>query len=606
MSNRSTTIGLALIFLIFFAWLILNQPKKQPPPPPKPVATDTTKAPQATPAPQTPETSAFFERDTTVSPVVKRIETPLVSASIASHGGTISSWVLKEYKTWDQKPLDLIDQSAGGMHGDVHLRLIGADGKLASTKDLDFAFADASPVTLGDSTTVRIEMRATLDSASSIEKIISFSGSNYLVGVEYRLAGLQGKITGYRYSLVTDNALPFAEQHSEQEMAPARAFIVLPGSQEEINASPDEPARQSFNGDANYIASRSKYFLQALIPVSPRPVSSEVSGAVRKVGGAFHETYALMATVPIGTTPTDTVRANYYLGPLEYYRLSNLVPPLDHTMDFGWTFLVRPISIYLLLPFFLFLHSFIANWGIVIIVFSTIIKLITMPLSRGQMKSMRKMQTIMPQLNEVKEKYKDDPKQMQTETFKLYREYGVNPAGGCLPLILQMPILFALYSVLVNVIELRQAPFALWINDLSVPDVLFNFGNTTIPLLGNHLSGLTLLMGATMVIQTATQATDPRQKKMAYIMPILFTFLFNNLPSGVALYYFMFNLFGIGQQFYNKKFLPPLTLDSLRAEAKKKKGFMSRMQEMEKSARSQRQAAMAGKSLPPAKKGKKR
>jgi YidC/Oxa1 family membrane protein insertase len=252
------------------------------------------------------------------------------------------------------------------------------------------------------------------------------------------------------------------------------------------------------------------------------------------------------------------------------------------------------------------LHSFIANWGLVIIVFSTIIKLITMPLSRGQMKSMRKMQTIMPQLTEVKEKYKDDPKTMQAETFKLYREYGVNPAGGCLPLLLQMPILFALYSVLVNVIELRQAPFVSWITDLSVPDVLFNFGSTNIPLLGNHLSGLTLLMGATMIIQTATQATDPRQKKMAYIMPILFTFLFNNLPSGVALYYFMFNLFGIGQQLYNKKFLPPLTLESLREGAKKKKGFMARMQEMEKTARSARQATMAGKQLPGPKKSKKK
>jgi YidC/Oxa1 family membrane protein insertase len=242
---------------------------------------------------------------------------------------------------------------------------------------------------------------------------------------------------------------------------------------EEIDATPDEAVNKTFNGDAKYLASRSKYFLQALIPVTPRPVGTEVHGVANRTAGKLHETYTLTATVPIGTGIVDSVRASYYLGPLEYFRVSTLEPPLDQTMDFGWTFLVRPISIYLLLPFFMFLHSFITNWGIVIIVFSTVIKLITMPLSKGQMKSMRKMQAIMPELNALKEKHKDDPKAVQSETFKLYREYGVNPAGGCLPLLLQMPILFALYSVLVNVIELRQAPFAFWINDLSVPDVLF-------------------------------------------------------------------------------------------------------------------------------------
>jgi YidC/Oxa1 family membrane protein insertase len=606
MNNRSTTIGLALIFLIFFAWLILNQPKKQPTPPPaKPVAADTAQKPGAITSPRAAETSVFFKPDSAVTDVEKKIETPLVSATVSSKGGAISSWVLKNYKTWDQKPLDLIDQSLGGKHGDVHLRVIAADGKLASTRDLNFTIDDPAPATLSDSNAYELRMHATLDSAAAIEKILRFTGNNYLVGVEYRLIGLQGKITGYRYSLVTDNSLPFAEEHSEQELAPSRAFVVMADDVEEIDATADEPANQSFNGDVKYVASRSKYFLQALIPVSPRPVSTEVNGVATQTGGRFHEAYRLTATVPIGIGVVDSVRTNYYLGPLEYYRVSELEPPLDRTMDFGWTFLVRPISIYILLPFFMFLHSFISNWGLVIIVFSTIIKLLTMPLSRGQMKSMRKMQTIMPQLNEVKEKYKDDPKLMQTETFKLYREYGVNPAGGCLPLLLQMPILFALYSVLVNVIELRQAPFAFWINDLSVPDILINFGSTSIPLLGSHLSGLTLLMGATMIIQTASQATDPRQKKMAYIMPILFTFLFNNLPSGVALYYFMFNLFGIAQQVYNKKFLPPLTLESLRAEAKNKKGFMARMQEMEKTARSQRQAAMQGKKLPGPKKPKK-
>jgi YidC/Oxa1 family membrane protein insertase len=268
-------------------------------------------------------------------------------------------------------------------------------------------------------------------------------------------------------------------------------------------------------------------------------------------------------------------------------------PPLDKTMDFGWSFLVRPISTYLMMPLFMLLHSFIFNWGLVIIVFSIVVKLITYPFSRGQMNSMRKMQALQPKITQIKEDYKDDQKKQQEETFKMYRTYGVNPAGGCLPLLLQMPILFSLYAVLRNVIELRQAPFFSWIQDLSIPDGLFKF-NTSIPIIGNQLSGLTLLMGITMVVQSALTTTDPSKKKMAYIMPIMFTFLFNNLPSGVALYYFMFNIFGIIQQFYNKRFLPTLDLDEMKKTAVNKKGFMSKLQDLEKNARQTRQSSMAG------------
>jgi YidC/Oxa1 family membrane protein insertase len=213
------------------------------------------------------------------------------------------------------------------------------------------------------------------------------------------------------------------------------------------------------------------------------------------------------------------------------------------------------------------------------------------------------MQALQPMMTELRDKYKDDQKKQQEETFKLYRTYGVNPAGGCLPLLLQMPVLFALYAVLRNVIELRQAPFFGWITDLSLPDGLIKFG-TQVPILGNQLSGLTLLMAATMIIQSVLQTTDPRQKAMAYIMPIFFTILFNNLPSGVALYYFMFNIFGIAQQLYNKKFLPPLDLEELKANAKNKKGFMAKMQDMEKSARETRQSTMAGKNQLPGRKKK--
>jgi len=614
-SSRTTTIGIFLILLVFFGWMMFNQPKPQPPKPAaKPAATATDSAkpaetPSATTVAPAPATSAVIKADSAIAETSKKIETPLVTGTISSKGGTISSWVMQHYLTWDKKPLDLVDQSANGKHGDAQLRFVAADGKTVSTANLNFAFDSDAPLSLKSGDTTKVTLKAQIDSSAYITKTFTFTGNNYTVGIEYHLVGMQSKLTGYRYSLETINNLPYMEEHADLESQSARAFIHTAGGTEEVDVTdPKEPKRKTINGEAEYIASRIKYFVQALMPISPRLESSEVNGvAIALVGGHHYEAYSLSATMPIGNANNDTIRANYYLGPLEYSRVSELQPPLDNTMDFGWKFLVRPISIYLLYPIFMFLHGFIANWGLVIIFFSIIAKLLTYPLSIGQMKSMRKMQTVMPEVNKIKEQYKDDPKKLQEETFKVYRMYGVNPAGGCLPLLLQMPILFALYAVLQNVIELRQAPFMLWIHDLSVPDRLIDFGSTAIPLLGNHISGLTILMVITMVIQSLTTVTDERQKKMAYIMPVLFMFLFNNLPAGVGLYYFMFNVFGIAQQFYNKKFLPPLDLEQMKEDAKNKKsgGFMAKMQDMEKNAREARQKQSGGQ-LPPPKKSKKK
>ncbi len=605
-SSRTTMMGIGLILVVLFGWMIWNQPKRVPPPPPKPAApaaVDTAKH-TATPAQAPAElSSTVFQADSSSAPSSKFVETPLVSAVVSSHGGNVVSWVLKQYKTFQHTPLELVDHNTHS--GDVNLVFVASDGKKVSTKDLHFTIEDNSQKTLGYHDSVTIRMMATVDSLGSIEKLIRIYSDKYLLRVEYKLHNLNSKIAGYRYTLAVDNPIPYNEAHSEEESASANAAVMTKSGIETIDANKNDKVEQkSFTGDVEFVSARTKYFLGALIPRYPRPVGSDITGTSHAVGeNGRVESYTLNVSIPIASLAKDSMAVEYYLGPLEYDRVSSIDPPLNDVMDFGWRFLVRPISVYVLFPFIMWLHSFIANWGLVIIVFSIAVKLATMPFSRSQMAAMRKMQALQPLMNDIRDKHKEDPKKQQEETFALYKTYGVNPAGGCLPLLLQMPVLFALYAVLRNVIELRQAPFFGWITDLSLPDALIKFG-THIPILGEQLSGLTLLMGATMLIQSVFQTTDPRQKTMAYIMPIFMTVLFNNLPSGVALYYFMFNLFGIAQQLYNKKFLPPLDLEELKKNAKNKKGFMSKMQEMEKTAREQRQNAMAGKTQPPSRKKK--
>jgi YidC/Oxa1 family membrane protein insertase len=230
-----------------------------------------------------------------------------------------------------------------------------------------------------------------------------------------------------------------------------------------------------------------------------------------------------------------------------------------------------------MLPFFQFLHSFISNFGVVIIVFSLVIRLLLWPLSVPQIRSSRKMQLLQPKIAEIRELHKDDPQKQQMETMKVYREYGVNPVGGCLPLILQLPILYALWTTLSNAIDLRQADFAFWIHDLSVPDALIHLP-FSLPLLGNQISGLALIMGATLFIQQSLMITDPKQRMMIYIMPVFLTIAFNYFPAGLNLYYLTFNLLSIGQHYYMRNYSKSkLTLDDLKASAKgKKAGWLSK------------------------------
>jgi len=202
---------------------------------------------------------------------------------------------------------------------------------------------------------------------------------------------------------------------------------------------------------------------------------------------------------------------------------------------------------------------------------------------------MKKMQLLQPKIAELKEKFKDDAQKMNQETMKLYSTYGINPAGGCLPLLLQMPIFIALWGLFQSVIELRQQPFILWITDLSAPDTIINLG-FNIPLFGiSTISGLALLMGVTTFIQQKQSVKDPKQQALVYVMPVMLTLLFMSFPSGLNLYYFMFNLFTIIQQYYINHTHKDLELVPVK-EGKQKKGFMQRMmQAAEQNAKTQKQ-----------------
>jgi len=217
-----------------------------------------------------------------------------------------------------------------------------------------------------------------------------------------------------------------------------------------------------------------------------------------------------------------------YTGPLDYFILQKMGNNLGKLVDMGWN-LFRPFAV-AILWFFVQLHRVLFNYGLVIIFFSIIIKLIFWPLTRKSNASMYKMKELAPKMADLKTRYKDEPQKINTETMKLYREYGVNPFSSCLPILIQLPIFWAMFSVLKNSIELRAANLAFWITDLSQKDQFYV---------------LPIIMGISMFIQQKMTITDPKQKMMAYMMPVIFTVLFAQWPSGLVLYWTVFNIISI-------------------------------------------------------------
>ena len=582
--DRQSTIGFVLITLVLIGWMWLQTPS---PGERQTVRQDTT-AVQAVPAPETvpPPTirerghadslGRFFAARQQGRERVIVVETDLYRAELTTLGGTFRTWQLRKFKSWDGHPVQLIDFAAGR---DLSVLFTSSDGKLVNTSQLYFD-ADGVPgvaVTLSGTDSRTLTMTLPVEGGGALVKRYTFRNGTYLVDTEIEFRKLAEVVSNFEYQVVWEHGVRYAEGNSVDESTFAMAYASSGGEITELDVSGiGKTDNRDLNGRTAWVATRNKYFGVALIAPGDVAQGAYLEGDHRaEANGGSVERYAVALKMPYRGQPTETARVTVFMGPLEYDGIKDLGIGLEKIMNLGAAWIIRPISEYVMIPLFKVLKAVIPNYGWVIVVFSLIIKVVLHPLTKSSMSSMRRMQALSPMMNEIREKHKDNPEKMNQGVMNLYKEYGVNPASGCLPLLLQMPIMFALYSVLRSSIELRQANFMGWITDLSIPDALMKLP-FTIPIFGIHeVSGLALIMGVTMFIQQKMTVTDPRQKSMVYVMPVMFTLLFNNFPSGLNLYYLVFNILSIGQQTWiNKRHgNEPLR----KVEPKKKSGLMSRI-----------------------------
>jgi len=537
---------------------------------------------------KTSDKDSLFSNNNSAEESIITVETDLIRAEFTNKGARLKKYFLKHFKTWyhDDFPdgpyykneVQLINQENGG---ELNAVFVTKQGKLVKTAELIFNTRSDNyeyKITGTDSLVITYEF-VTADS-NIIRRNFVLYGNNYRTKIENEFVNMNTEMSGFNYDFQWEKGINFVEKNSVDEASYSNASAFSGGEQLIINSSSeDEKEKKEFNGQVDWLGMKTKYFG---IIISPENEMTEggvfIEGETKNKGTLGpREYYKVGYRIPIQNKSIQKDVFYLYIGPLDYDILKAYNENYEAIYDFGnflgMSFIIRPISEYFLLPLFKFLHNFIPNYGFVIILFSLIIKVLLYPLTRKSMQSMKKMQLLQPKIAELKEKFKDDQQKISVETMNLYSKYGINPAGGCLPMLLQMPILVALWSLFNLAIELRNQPFIWWIDNLAAPDIILRLP-TGIPLI-SHISGLAVLMGITMFIQQKMTMKDPTQKALVYMMPIMMTIMFMSLPSGVNLYYFMFNLFSIIQQYYVNHSKNDVEL--VPVDKPKKNGFMQRM-----------------------------
>ena len=541
MDQMRLLLALVLSFLVFMAWNFFFNPEPKHPPAaqlqqearveekPKPAAIQ----PAAAPA-----TAAKTEEQRPARGLT--VETPRYIAGLTEKGASINSFVLKNYRSGvaPDSPIQNLLPRGGSMDG-VFAGLAGVPGLENAVFQASFE-GDRLSLTEGSHDIV---FTYTTADGIQLEKVYRFSADSYVIGFDVRVANGSAKPLTDSLVVGLRNALD-AKKSSYVFEGPA---ALVDKSLQQIEFD-DIAKKGNLSGKIKWISVEGRYFMLGLIPLKDQAAAVRMSSQPNHVV----ESRYIEPEQTLGPGTQESYQYELYFGPKSMQYLKAAGHDLDKVIDFGtFDLLAKP-----LLWLLNYIYSVIPNYGVAIIILTILTKILLWPLGTKSYKSMSQMKKMQPLIQEIREKYKDDRKKMNEAIMGLHRTYGINPLGGCLPMIVQIPFFFALYRMLDQAIELRHAPFFGWINDLSAPDRLFDFG-FAIPFMDPPygIPVLTIIMGATMIWQQKmTPSTgDPTQAKMMMMMPVVFTFIFINFSSGLVLYWLVNNVLSIGQQIYTQK-----------------------------------------------------
>ncbi len=529
------------VFLLLDAWQRDQRPAPAPAQsgqrlgtPALPAPSETLVAPQGV---KPSEGASALARSDTV-----KVETDLLRAEVSLTGGDMRRLEFKRHRdTLDRtKRFELFQDRPDHVYV-AQSGLIG--GGLPNHRTTYAAYAGEYRLAEGAST-IEIRLQGPDTGGVKVAKTYRFHRASYVIDVGYDIVNeSSATVQPFAYfQLLRDGKPPAGDSAMLPTYTGAAVYTDKEKFQKVMFNDLDKgKAAYPKNSTDGWIAMLQHYFLSAWLPKSGTPREFYA----RRLDGGL---YAAGVIVPVGAIEAGkavTLAVPLYAGPQEQDKLARLAPGLDLAVDYGWLTVIA-VPLFLVLAW---LNQWVGNWGVAIIVLTVIIKLLFYPLSEASYRSMAKMRVLAPKLQKLKDQYGDDRQRMQQAMMELYKTEKINPLGGCLPIVVQIPVFIALYWVLLASVELRHAPFMLWIDDLAAPDPWFM---------------LPVLMGATMIIQTKLnpEPPDPVQAKVMKIMPIAFSVFFFFFPAGLVLYWLVNNVLSIAQQWHMNQMLERANLKS--------------------------------------------
>ena len=530
-------IALSLLVLVLYQeWITRQYGTTPPPPPPQP----TEKAEQAPPGARDSVTT-FEPSAAQIKPPplpageqIKdiRVETDNYVAVLTSQGARLKSLKFRNYRTTanpESPPFDLI-AGVPGVPYPLGVRWNGATP--ADDSQIHYSI-EAGDVKLSGEAKEALTFVGTAQDGATIRKTLTFSGNRYPIDLRVDVKAADGRV------LLPAVMLTAPSEHDKPNPdAPFEGLIGLVDNKIKREHASDELTQgKEFTGDLSWAGFGYTYFFMALVP----DTGANHRLTIQQAGPAL--------TLAVAGPPANTnnTGANYtlFVGPKELSVLESIGKGMERAIDFGYFGFISIPFLYILH----FFHQFTGSYGIDIILLTVLLKILTAPLTHKSYSSMKQMAKLQPQMERLKEKYKNDREKLNKEIMEMYRRNGVNPLGGCLPMVVQFPVFIGLYNALYIPIELRHAPF-LWIKDLSRPD----WESLPFTLAGWQVGVpvLTILMGASMFLQQwmTPTAGDPNQRKLMLMMPLIFTFMFVTFPAGLTIYWLVNNVLSIAQQYW--------------------------------------------------------
>ncbi len=586
--DRNQATGLFLIAALLLVYLFFFSPKKDEAGKPQTpaAAAAAAKAPVAAAPAAAPGFTPETPLDSAAGPVQSlTLQNPDLTITFSSRGGRVVAVRLNKYKTFFGQPLDLLDAESARL--DAQFRNLR--GQTVKFSALNFNGVGGSQAGGGGLLTFTAPA-----AGGRIVQTYTLPKTGFELKYNLKLEGLGNVLAQEPLVFTFNDRVRQTEQDAKQNRNHSTInFAYVSGKNDALAEASENPEITTLTEPTRWAAHKHDFFVAGLIADGQPFSGGTLNSAVTTGDSAYIKTMGSRLNMPLADlTSTQGGQFRYFFGPNSFDLLQKVAPEFDRNVYLGFG-PFRWVNRFVIIPVFHFLERYMSNYGIIILLLVVLIKLVTWPLTYKTYESQARMKVLKPELDQLKAKHGDDQAKVQQETMKLYSEFGVSPLSGCVPTLLTLPILFAMFQFFPNAIELRQQSF-LWAKDLSSYDVFVKLP-FFVKWYGDHVSMFTLLMTASTLVMTwqSNQMNNAMQGPMkfySYLMPVVFLFVLNSFASGLTWYYFVSNVITFAQQAITKSFVDDTKiraqLDANKVKNKDKKpgGFQARLTEAMKTA----------------------